>query len=514
MESTRRPTPPQVRRALPGLLLGMLLGAVDQTAIAPALPAVASDLGGFGLMPFVITVYLVAATALMPLYGRLGDRFGRTRPLQAAIALFTAGALAAGQADSMAALLIARAVQGAGGGGVMVGVQSALGELVSPRERGRYLGLFGAVFALAAVGGPLLGGAVTDALGWRWLFHLYPPLGLAALVAVTATLRLPRPTAHRPVDTAGALSLAAAVVGLVVLGSAPGWPGRPDWAVPAAAALLIGGAAAWAVTARRAADPVLPPRLLRDRSVGTAVAVAFLVGSALFGIAAYVPAYVQIALGASASQAGAVMIALMAGVLVTTVASGRMITRTGRYRAYPVVGTAVAAAAMTAMGALGPDSTPAQVAGLLALLGLGLGLVMQVMTLVAQNAAPRADLGAATAAVVFWRQVGASAGAALTGALVNLRFAALLPAETAARVGGASALSPEAAAALPPADRAAVATAFGEALPPLFAWAAPLMGLAVLLCAALPALPLRETAHASDTSPGTGNTGNETEESP
>ncbi|WP_017537069.1 MFS transporter [Nocardiopsis halophila] len=304
------------------------------------------------------------------------------------------------------------------------------------------------------------------------------------------------------------------MVGLALLGSAPGWPDRPAWAVPAAAALLGCGAAAWAVSARRAADPVLPPRLLRDRSVAPAVAVAFLVGFALFGIANYVPAYVQVALGASASQAGTVMIALMGGMLATTVVSGRMITRTGRYRAFPVAGTAAAAAVLAAMGALGPHSTPLQVAGLLALLGLALGLVMQVTTLVAQNAAPREDLGAATAAVVFWRQVGASAGAALTGALLNLRFAALLPAPTAERVGGASSLSPEAVAALPAADQAAVAEAFGRALPPLFAWAAPLMGAAVLLCIALPALPLRETAHAPPPSPVRGNTGSETEETP
>ncbi|MBB5432485.1 MFS transporter [Nocardiopsis composta] len=495
----------RVERALPGLLIAMLLGALDQTAMAPALPAVAGDLGGLDLMPAVITAYLVAATAVMPLYGRLGDRYGRVPLLHAAIVLFTLGALVCMAAPSMGWLIAGRIVQGMGGGGLMIGAQATLGEIVSPRERGRYLGAIGAAYAVAAVGGPLLGGLIVDALSWRWIFALYPPLGVLAAALVAATLRLPRPApaaGRPPVDAAGTLALASAVVGLALLGGAPGWGSDlPGWFVPTAAALLVLGAAGWAAASRIAADPVLPPRLFGDRAIAASAAIAFLIGFTLFGTVGFTPAFLQIALEMPAAAAGMLVTALMAGVLVTTVLSGRLITRTGRYRGYPVAGTAVATMGLLLLSRLDAGSSPLLAAALLALLGLGIGLVMQVTVLVAQNSAAHADLGSATAAVTFLRQVGASAGVAVFGALLNLRFAALLPGPVAERAGGAAGLSPESLAALAPGDRAAVAAAFGDALPPLFGWAAPLMALAFLCSLAVPARPLRDTAHAGAAAP-------------
>ena len=453
-----------------GLMLCMLLGALDQTIMTPALPAVAGDLGGLDQMPAVITAYLVAATVVMPVYGKLGDRFGRKPLMQLAIVIFVAGAVLCAVAETMPQFIAFRAVQGAGGGGLMIGAQAIIGEVVSPRERGRYLGLIGAAYVVAAVGGPLAGGFLIDSAGWRWIFAIYPPLGLLAFAVLTATLKLPRPVSRAPVDVAGAVTLGLAVVGVVMLGQTRH---------PAFLGLTVLAAGAWLVTARRAADPILPLRLFRDRAFAIPVAVSLLIGFALFGTVSYIPAYLQIAHGASATSAGLLVTALMAGVLTTTITSGRLITRTGRYKGYPVAGTALAGIGLAVLPLAAADA--GALAGVLALIGLGVGLVMQVMVLAAQNAVAYADLGTATSSVTFLRQIGASAGVALVGALITWRFAGGVP------------------AAGEPLDEAARA-AFAEAVPPVFAAMAPLLGVAFLLALALPARPLRTTAHAQEKS--------------
>jgi MFS family permease len=321
-----------IMRVLPGLMLVMLLGALDQTIMAPALPAVAGDLGGLNQIPVVVTAYLAAATVVMPAYGKLGDCFGRPRVLLVAIGVFMAGAILCGIAQSMTALVIARTIQGSGGGGLMIGAQAVLGEVVSPRERGRYLALLSGVYILAAVGGPLLGGLVVDHLSWRWIFAGYPPLGLLALIMVRRTLRLPVPQARPPIDYAGAMSLAIAVLCVVLLASIAGGVGQPPgWAVPMLIILAVAAAAAWLLTARRAADPILPLRLFRDRSFAIPTAVSFLIGFALFGTISYLPSYLQIATGASSTRAGLLVSCLLAGVIITLIISGQLISRTGRY---------------------------------------------------------------------------------------------------------------------------------------------------------------------------------------
>ncbi|HEU4908052.1 MAG TPA: MFS transporter, partial [Propionibacteriaceae bacterium] len=272
--------PLSVGRVLPGLLLAILLGALDQTIMAPALPAVAKDLGRLDQMPGVVTSYLAAATAVMPLYGKLGDRFGRRRMLLAAVAIFVVGATLCATATSMTMLIMFRAVQGLGGGGLMVGPQAVIGEIVSPRERGRYLGYIGAAYVVAAVGGPVLGGLIVEGLGWRWIFALYPPLGAVAFAVLAVTLRLPRPTERPPIDYAGALSLAAAVIGVVLFGQTR----QPAWAL-----LIVVAVVGWLISARLAADPILPLRLFRDRGFAIPVTISFLVGFALFGTLTYLP---------------------------------------------------------------------------------------------------------------------------------------------------------------------------------------------------------------------------------
>jgi EmrB/QacA subfamily drug resistance transporter len=455
-------SPTSVGRVLPGLLLAMLLGALDQTILAPALPAVAEDLGRLDQMPAVVTSYLAAATAVMPLYGKLGDRFGRKLTLLVAVAVFVLGAALCAMATSIALLTVFRAVQGLGGGGLMVGPQAVIGEIVSPRERGRYLGYIGAAYVVAAVGGPVLGGLIVEGLGWRWIFALYPPLGAMAFAVIAATLRLPRPARRPPIDYAGVLTLAAAVVGVVLFGQTR----HPTWLVFAVIA-----SAAWLISNRFAADPILPLRLFRDRGFAIPVAISFLVGFALFGTLTYLPAYLQVALGLSASSAGLVVTALMAGVLITTVLSGRLITRTGRYKTYPVVGAGLAAAGMALLAIRGADSGPAVITAVMALIGLGVGLIMQVMVLVVQNAVAYGDLGTATSSVAFLRQIGAAAGVAVAGALISTLLTDQVPA----------------------------AVALSQAMPIVFGLMSPLLALAFVLAVLLPARPLRTTAYVKET---------------
>jgi EmrB/QacA subfamily drug resistance transporter len=452
-DSAARP----VTAVLPGLLLAMFLGAIDLTIMAPALPAIAQDLGGLNRIPVVVTGYLLAATVMMPIYGKLGDRFGRKPVMLAAIGLFVSGAAFCVFASSMGQLAIFRALQGLGGGGLSIGAQAIIGEIISPRERGRYLGYVGAAYVVAAVGGPLLGGFLIDHVGWRGIFVIYLPLGILAAVILALTLRLPRPSAGPPVDYLGALSLATAVVGIVLIG-----PTRNV----IFAALAVIGVVVWAVSNRVAADPILPLRLFRDRGFAIPVSVSFLVGFALFGVITYLPTFLQVTSGLSATQAGLVLTALMAGVLIGTVGSGRLITRSGHYKAYPVVGTLIAAIAMALLGMLLTQHQPLAVVGLMIMVGLGIGLVMQVMVLAAQNAAAYRDLGVATSSVTFFRQIGASLGVAAVGAVV---------------VSGGAA-----------------ADALATRMPVVLLLMAPLLGLAFLLTLALPALPLRQTAYVTE----------------
>jgi EmrB/QacA subfamily drug resistance transporter len=473
-----------VARVLPGLMLAMLLGALDQTIMAPALPAVAGDLGGLDQMPAVVTAYLVAATVVMPVYGKLGDRFGRKPVMQVAIVVFVVGAVLCAVATSMPQLIVCRVVQGAGGGGLIIGAQAIIGEIVSPRERGRYLGLIGAAYVVAAVGGPLLGGFFIDRLGWRWIFAIYPPLGLIAFAVLTRSLRLPRPAARPPIDLAGSCSLATAIVGVVLLAALVGRPGEPGWLRPVLGAVTVAAVAAWLVTARLAADPIVPLRLFRDPAFSVSVGISFAIGFALFGTVTYLPAFLQIALGSTATHAGLLVTALMAGVLITTVTSGRLITRTGRYKGFPVAGIVLAAIGLALLAALaGARSGAAAIAGAMLLTGLGVGLVMQVMVLVVQNAAAYRDLGTATSSVTFLRQIGASVGVAVVGALLTRRLG-VLP------TGNLTGLSGE--------QRAALGAALVEAVPPVFGFMAAVIALMLVPALLLPARPLRTTAHVDE----------------
>ncbi|MFL4476087.1 MFS transporter [Paeniglutamicibacter sp. MACA_103] len=480
-------TAPQ--RALPGLLLAMVLVPLDQTSLTPALPDIAAELGGLHLMPLVIASYLAAVTAALPLGGKLGDRYGRKPVLLASLALFVAGALACAASGSFALFAAARVVQGLGGGGLMIGAQATLGDLISPRERGRYLGWFGVAYLVPAVAGPLVGGVLVQALSWRWIFLLPAPLGLAALVLVHSTVHLPRPVAGRRFDTAGTLALAGLVVAVVALAGALSGPAAPPWVVAASLLLLAAAGTWWAHSLRHAEDPVLPPGMLRRRGVLVPLLLSFTVGFALLGILSYMPALARLGLGLDPVSAGLVITATMLGAILTMSLSGRRISATGHYRRYPIFGTALMAVAALALGVRGAELDVPELAVLLFTLGLGVGLVMQVVMLAAQNAADVRDLGAATSGVLFSRQIGASIGAALIGTLITAGFASRLP----PGIPGAATMGPAAMASLPPPLAEQAGAAFAGAVPAAILAVVPILFLAFLLALALPALHLRSS---------------------
>jgi EmrB/QacA subfamily drug resistance transporter len=488
--------PSAIRAALPGLLMVMFLSALDQTVMAAALPTVAGELHGLDQMPAVITGYLVAATAAMPLTGKLGDAFGRKRVLQVSLILFVVGAGLCAVAESISELIVFRAVQGVGGGGLMIGAQSIIGELVSPRERGRFLGIVGLAYIVAAVAGPLAGGVVVDRLSWRWIFYFYVPLGLAALAVVSLSLHLPVPSRGRHIDFLGAALLCVAIVAVILLCSGASYAG-PQWLVPVLAVVAVTSGAGWLLTARLAADPIIPLALFRDPAFAIPTTISFLVGFAMFAAVSYLPAFLQIGMGLSATASGGMLIALVAGILITTAASGMLITRTGRYKRYPVAGTLLAVSGIWLFSTLDSASSPLLVLASVLLLGLGIGLVMQIMVLVVQNAVERRDLGAATSTVTFLRQVGSSVGVAVLGSLIAARFAGLVSPGLASALGDRmNALTPKVLAGLPASDRTAVAEAFGKALPSVFGYATIALAAAFVLALFLPERELRSSAHA------------------
>jgi EmrB/QacA subfamily drug resistance transporter len=479
-------------------MLVMLLAALDQTIVATALPTIVADLGGLSHLAWVTSAYLLAQTAVTPLYGKLGDLYGRKRILQSAVVLFLAGSALCGLAGSMDQLIAFRAIQGLGGGGLIVLTQAIVGDIVPPRERGRYQGLFGAVFALSSVGGPLLGGVIVEHVSWRWIFYVNVPVGAAALLVITATLPVLAGRARPVIDYLGAGLLAAGLSAIVLVTSLGGntWP----WGSPKVVVVGVLGIAlliVFVLAERRAPEPILPPALLRDDVFRAAGSLSLIVGFALFGAVTFLPLYFQTVDADSPTTSGLRLIPMMGGVVLTSVVSGQIITRTGRYRVFPIAGTAVMTVGMLLLSRLDIGTSTVEAAAYLLVLGLGLGMTMQVLVLAVQNAVDYSVLGSATSGVTMLRGVGGSLGTAIFGAIFTSRLTAELAGRAASAGGGEARLTGEQVAQLPAGARTAYEQAYVHALHPVFLAAAGVAAAGFLLSWRLQERPLRATAATS-----------------
>ncbi len=402
------------------LMLGLFLAALDQTIVSTALPTIVADLHGASHLSWVVVAYLLSATVSTPLWGKLGDQYGRKVFFQAAILIFLAGSVCSGLSHTMVQLIAFRAVQGLGGGGLMVGTQAIVGDIVPPRDRGRYQGLFGAVFGVASVAGPLLGGVFVEQLSWRWIFYINVPIGALALIVIASRVPSNMRRIHHVIDYLGTVVLVLAAACLVLFTSLGGT--TYPWASGQMIGLGVAGVVftgLFALVERRAAEPVLPLHLFSDRTFTVANFVGFIVGFAMFGSITYLPAFFQIVRGESPTISGLQLLPLMAGMLVVSIASGQIISKTGRYRIFPIVGTFGITLGLYLLSRMGVSTGTAAAALYMVVLGLGLGAVMQVLVLVVQNAVPYSELGVATSGATFFRSIGGSFGAAIFGAIFS-----------------------------------------------------------------------------------------------
>ncbi|HLR94152.1 MAG TPA: MDR family MFS transporter [Jiangellaceae bacterium] len=478
------------------LMLSMLLAALSQTVLSTALPTIVGELDGVDLMLWVMTAYILASTVMMPVYGKVGDLIGRKGLLLMAIGLFMAGSVVGGLAGDMSWLIVGRVIQGLGGGGLIILSQAIIADVVPARQRGRYMGFMGGVFAFSSVAGPLLGGWFTEGPGWRWTFWINLPLGALAMLGAIFLLHLPRGTTTRPrLDYAGMGLLTIATTCVVLIGS---WGGAQyAWSSPTILALIAGAVvsgALFVMAERRAVEPVMPLHLFRQRNFNLCTAGGLLIGVAMFGTISYMPTYLQMATGTSATNAGLLMVPMMAAMLITSISVGFLVSRTGRYKWLPMIGTALIAAALVLLSTMTLDTPLWAICGYIALLGMGLGTSMQLLVLIVQNTFPAREVGTATASNNYFRQIGASLGAAVVGSLFVSRLGDLLaqrlPGGGAAAGVEANSLTPELVNNLPASVREAIVLSYNDALAPVFLYIAPLAIVAMVLLSFITEKPL------------------------
>jgi len=478
------------------LLLGMFLAALDQTIVSTALPTIVADLHGASHLAWVVVAYLLAATVSTPLWGKLGDQYGRKFFFQAAIVIFLCGSALSGLSRSMTELIAFRAVQGLGGGGLIVGAQAIVGDIVSPRERGRYQGLFGAVFGVASIIGPLLGGVFVDQLSWHWIFYINIPIGAVALTVVAIQVPGNLRRVHHVIDYLGAAVLVFSASFLVLFTSLGGT--TYPWGSPTIIALGVAGAVfliIFVFVERRATEPVLPLHLFSNRGFSVTSVVGFIVGFAMFGAIVYLPVFFQIVHGESPTISGLRLLPLLVGLIICSTGSGIVISRTGRYRAFPIAGTALMTVGLVLLSQVGVGTSLIVAALYMFVLGVGLGCVMQVLVLIVQNAVPYPELGVATSGATFFRSIGGSFGTAIFGAI----FSNVLVGNLVRHLGNArlptglssSSVTPAILDRLPQAVHHGIAAAYAESIQTVFVIAAPIGAIAFLAAWFIPQVELR-----------------------
>jgi len=477
------------------LALGMFLAALDQTIVSTALPTIVGELGGLDQLSWVVTAYLLGATVTMPLWGRMSDLYGRKALFQVAIVIFLAGSALSGAAQSLGELIAFRALQGLGAGGLMTLAMAIVADIISPRERGRYQGYIQMVFVLASVAGPLLGGLFVDHLSWRWVFYVNLPIGAVTLMVITTSLELPVQRARRQIDYLGAALLAGGLTSVLLVTT---WGGR-QYAWTSAEVIGLGAAAvvmliAFLVQERRAAEPILPLRLFSDPVFDVVAIVLFLTTLAFFAAIVFVPVFLQVVTGAGATSSGILLLPMLLAATASTALSGRLITRTGRYKAFPVAGLALMASGLFLLSRMDAATSRTTASALLVVFGLGFGMVSQVLVVAIQNAVDGRDIGIATASANLFRSLGGSVGVALFGAIFASRLDLWLPREVPAGAWRIDADSlqatPETIRGLPPAVHEGVARAVAHSLHTVFLVATPVAALALLAVLFLKEVPL------------------------
>ena len=493
--------PREVLIVLPGLLMAILLAMLDNLIVSTALPRIVGDLGGVAHLSWVVTAYILASTITTPFYGKLGDMYGRKKFFVAAIIIFLAGSALSGLSQSMAELIAFRAIQGLGAGGLMVGAMATLGDIVAPRERGRYMSYMMVVMMLATIGGPLLGGFITTSFSWRWIFYINIPLGGAALVYLLAhPARARAQGSSHKVDYLGGSLLAVAATALILLAT---WGGTQyAWGSPqiiGLALLTVAAGVAFYVTETRAAEPMMPLHVYRNRNFSLSMAMTFLTGLAMFGAMTFLPLFQQTVQGESPTVSGLALTPMMLGVTVTSIVAGQVTTKTGRYKVFPILGGAIMAVGMFLLSGLDVGTTRLESALYYVVLGLGMGFLMQMVSLIAQNSVEQKDMGVASSARMFFQQIGGSLGVAAFGALFARQLTESLGAATGPGVhisASGGQLNPATVNSLPALVRHDVFAAIADAIQHVFIWALPAAVVIFVLAWFIKEVPLRGRAPA------------------